>query len=142
VNHAATAAPPSAAPAAARLQPLAPTRLQAVASRITPSTAADCSASATTAATTTPPPSQTYRRSKSHTPSVVYALTAHLTYFGDTLTASVVDPLTAIDAHMRFNGNLTAWTAGRTPTDVAAIRARAEQIARDYFDHHFPAIPW
>ena len=73
---------------------------------------------------------------------IVLALAAHLTYFGDTLTVSVVDPLTAIDAHMRFNGNLTAWTAGRTPTDVAAIRARAEAIARDYFGHHFPAIPW
>jgi hypothetical protein len=73
---------------------------------------------------------------------IVYALAAHLTYFGDTLTTSVVDPLTAIDAHMRFNGDLTAWTRGRTPTDVAAIRARAEQIARDYFGSYFPAIPW
>jgi hypothetical protein len=43
---------------------------------------------------------------------------------------------------MRFNGDLTAWTRGRTPTDVAAIRARAEQIARDYFGSYFPAIPW
>jgi hypothetical protein len=73
---------------------------------------------------------------------IVYALAAHLTYFGDTLTVTVVDPLTAIDAHMRFNGDLTAWTRGRTPTDVAAVRARAEQIARDYFGSYFPAIPW
>jgi hypothetical protein len=73
---------------------------------------------------------------------IVYALAAHLTYFGDTLAVRVVDPLAAIDAHMRFNGNLTAWTAGRTPADVAAVRARAEQIARDYFGIHFPAIPW
>jgi cytochrome c556 len=43
---------------------------------------------------------------------------------------------------MRFSGDLTAWTRGRTPGDVAAVRARAEQIARDYFGTHFPAIPW
>jgi hypothetical protein len=73
---------------------------------------------------------------------IVLALAAHLTYFGDTLAIQVVDPLAAIDAHMRFNGNLTAWTAGRTPADVAAVRARAEQIARDYFGSYFPAIPW
>jgi hypothetical protein len=73
---------------------------------------------------------------------IVYALAAHLTYFGDTLAVRVVDPLAAIDAHMRFNGNLTAWTHGRTPADVAAVRARAEQIARDYFGTEFPAIPW
>jgi hypothetical protein len=35
----------------------------------------------------------------------------------------------------------TAWTLGRTPADVATIRARAEQVARDYFGHRFPAIP-
>jgi hypothetical protein len=73
---------------------------------------------------------------------IVYALAAHLTYFGDTLSVTVVDPLTAIDAHMRFNGDLHAWTRSRTPADVAAIRARAEQIARDYFGTYFPAIPW
>ncbi len=73
---------------------------------------------------------------------IVYALAAHLTYFGDTLAVSVVDPLAAIDTHMRFNGDLTAWTRGRTPADVAAVRARAEQIARDYFGTYFPAIPW
>ena len=43
---------------------------------------------------------------------------------------------------MRFDGDLTAWTRGRTPADVAAVRARAEQIARDYFGTYFPAIPW
>jgi hypothetical protein len=73
---------------------------------------------------------------------IVYALAAHLTYFGDTLAVSVVDPLAAIDAHMRFSGDLTSWTRSRTPADVAAIRARAEQIARDYFGTYFPAIPW
>ncbi len=31
---------------------------------------------------------------------------------------------------------------GRTPTDVASIRARAEYIARDYFGRQFPAVPW
>jgi hypothetical protein len=73
---------------------------------------------------------------------IVMALAAHLTFFGDTLSVSVVDPLVAIDAHMRFNGDLTGWTRSRTPTDVAAVRARAEQIARDYFGTYFPAIPW
>jgi hypothetical protein len=55
----------------------------------------------------------------------------------------VVDPLCAIDAVMRFDGaDLTSWTVGRTPTDVAAIRARAEYIARDYFGRQFPTVPW
>ena len=54
-----------------------------------------------------------------------------------------MDPLCAIDAVMRFDGaDLTAWTTDRTPTDVAAVRARAEAIARDYFGRQFPAVPW
>ena len=54
-----------------------------------------------------------------------------------------MDPLCAIDAVMRFDGaDLTGWTTGRTPADVAAIRARAEAIARDYFGRQFPAVPW
>jgi sugar/nucleoside kinase (ribokinase family) len=74
---------------------------------------------------------------------IVLALAAHLAQFGDTLHVQVVDPLAAIDAHMRFTaGHLTAWAIGRTPADVAAIRARAEAIARDYFGHQFPAVPW
>lgn len=74
---------------------------------------------------------------------IVLALAAHLSRFGDTLGVRVVDPLCAIDAVMRFDGaDLTTWTTGRTPTDVAAIRARAEAIARDYFGRHFPAVPW
>jgi len=44
---------------------------------------------------------------------------------------------------MRFDGaDLTTWAAGRTPDDVAAIRARAEHIAHDYFGPAFPAVPW
>jgi hypothetical protein len=74
---------------------------------------------------------------------VVLALAAHLARFGDTLGVRVVDPLCAIDAVMRFDGaDLTCWTTGRTPADVAAIRARAEAIARDYFGRQFPAVPW
>jgi hypothetical protein len=77
---------------------------------------------------------------------LVYALAAHLARHGDTLNIRVVDPLAAIDAHMRFDtgasGDLTGWASGRTPTDVATILARAEQIARDYFGTGFPAIPW
>ena len=74
---------------------------------------------------------------------VVLALAAHLARFGDTLAVSVVDPLCAIDAVMRFDGaDLHSWTLNRTPTDVAAIRARAEHIAVDYFGRQFPAVPW
>ena len=73
---------------------------------------------------------------------LVHCLAAHLARFGDTLTVTVVDPLTAIDAHMRFDGDLTGWTTGRTPTDVARILARAEAIARAYFGTGFPPIPW
>ena len=74
---------------------------------------------------------------------VVLALAAHLARFGDTLHVAVVDPLCAIDAVMRFDGaDLTTWTTGRTPDDVAAVRARAETIARDYFGRQFPAVPW
>ena len=74
---------------------------------------------------------------------VVLALAAHLARFGDTLHVQVVDPLCAIDAVMRFDGaDLTGWTTGRTPADVAAVRARAEYIARDYFGRHFPSVPW
>ena len=73
---------------------------------------------------------------------LVLVLGAHLARFGDTLAVAVVDPLAAIDAHMRFDGDLTGWTTHRTPADVATVLARAEHIARDYFGHHFPAIPW
>ena len=74
---------------------------------------------------------------------VVLALAAHLARFGDTLAVAVVDPLCALDSVMRFDGaDLTGWTTGRTPADVAAIRARAEHIARDYFGTGFPAVPW
>ncbi len=74
---------------------------------------------------------------------MVLALAAHLSRFGDTLGVAVVDPLCAIDAVMRFDGaDLTSWTRNRTAADVAAIRARAEYIARDYFGRQFPAVPW
>ncbi len=74
---------------------------------------------------------------------VVLALAAHLARFGDTLGVQVVDPLCAIDAVMRFDGaDLIGWTRNRTGADVAAIRARAEYIARDYFGRQFPAVPW
>jgi hypothetical protein len=73
---------------------------------------------------------------------LVHCLAAHLARFGDTLAVQIVDPLCAIDAHMRFDGDLTGWTLGRTPTDVATILARAETVARDYFGTGFPAIPW
>jgi hypothetical protein len=74
---------------------------------------------------------------------VVLALAAHLARFGDTLAVTVVDPLCAIDAVMRFDGaDLSSWTTSRTPADVAAVRARAEHIARDYFGTHFPPVPW
>jgi len=74
---------------------------------------------------------------------IVLALAAHLARYGDTLTVKVVDPLAAIDAVIRFDGaDLHTWTTDRTLDDTAAIRARAEHIARDYFGHAFPAISW
>jgi hypothetical protein len=74
---------------------------------------------------------------------VVLALATHLARFGDTLAVQVVDPLCAIDAVMRFDGgDLTGWMTHRSATDIAAIRARAEHIARDYFGTWFPAVPW
>ncbi|MEU6701328.1 hypothetical protein [Pseudonocardia sp. NPDC046786] len=74
---------------------------------------------------------------------VVLALAAHLARHGDTLAVKVVDPLAAIDAVIRFDGaDLHSWTTDRSLDDAAAIRARAEHIARDYFGHAFPAVPW
>lgn len=77
---------------------------------------------------------------------IVFVLAGHLTRFGDTLDIRTVDPLTAIDAFMRFDtggcGDLTSWTTGRTPADVATVLARAEQVARAYFGTWFPPIPW
>ena len=78
---------------------------------------------------------------------LVHALAQHLTRYGDTLTLTVVDPLAAVDAVIRFDcdhhlGRLTAWTTGRSAPDVARVLARSEQIARDYFGTGFPPIPW
>jgi hypothetical protein len=73
---------------------------------------------------------------------IVYCLAAHLAHFGDTLDPKIVDPLAAIDAHVRFDGDLTGWTKGRSPAAVSLLLIRAEQIARDYFGLHFPAVPW
>ncbi|MGI5131620.1 hypothetical protein ACQEVB_32785 [Pseudonocardia sp. CA-107938] len=77
---------------------------------------------------------------------IVFVLAGHLTRFGDTLDIRQVDPFTAIDAFMRFDtgarGDLTSWTTGRTPADVATVLARAEAIARAYFGTWFPPIPW
>jgi hypothetical protein len=78
---------------------------------------------------------------------VVHALAHHLARYGDTLAVTVVDPLAAIDAVLRFDlghnpDRLTAWATRRTPADTARVLARAEQIARDYFGTGFPPIPW
>jgi len=73
---------------------------------------------------------------------LTHCLAAHLAVFGDTLAVDRVDPLCAIDAHMRFDGDLRGWAAKRNPHQVAVLLARAEHIARDYFGHQFPAIPW
>jgi hypothetical protein len=73
---------------------------------------------------------------------IVFCLAAHLRFFGDTLDPKIVDPLTAIDAHMRFDGDFTGWTRGRDTHQVALLLARAEHIARDYFGNTFPILPW
>ena len=78
---------------------------------------------------------------------IVHALAHHLARYGDTLAVTVVDPLAAIDAVIRFDfghstSRLTEWAHGRTRDDAALILARAEHIARDYFGNQFPPIPW
>jgi hypothetical protein len=73
---------------------------------------------------------------------IVFCLAAHLRFFGDTLDPKMVDPLTAIDAHMRFDADLTGWARERTPVQVALLLARAEHIARDYFGTGFPVLTW
>ena len=73
---------------------------------------------------------------------VVLALATHLARFGDTLAVQVVDPLCAIDAVMRFDGgDLTSWMTHRSPTDVAAIRARAEHDRPRLLRHLVPGGP-
>ena len=74
---------------------------------------------------------------------VVLALAAHLARFGDTLGVSVVDPLCAIDAVMRFDGaDLTSWTTGRTPTDVAADPGPRRGDRPRLLRPPVPAVPW
>jgi hypothetical protein len=74
---------------------------------------------------------------------IVFCLAAHLRQFGDNFDPRDVDaPLWAIDIHIRFDGDLATWAQGRSTQQVALLLARAEQIARDYFGHNFPALPW
>ena len=74
---------------------------------------------------------------------IVFCLAAHLRQFGDNFDPRDVDaPLWAIDMHIRFDGDLTNWAQGRSTQQVALLLARAEQIARNYFGHNFPALPW
>jgi hypothetical protein len=51
----------------------------------------------------------------------------------------VLDPIHAITAQIRY-GDLHSWQQTRTPQDVAALLAGAEQIAPDYFVRTFPVV--
>lgn len=72
---------------------------------------------------------------------IVNALGSYLASFGDTLGPGGVAVLDAIHAEVVYNGDLEFWTQRKTPAEVATIRARAEQIARDYF-RRFPVLAW
>lgn len=73
---------------------------------------------------------------------VVIVLGSYLVTFGDTLGPGGVSPLHAIDAQIRYESDTRVWLRTRTPEEIATIRARAEQIARDFFGHRFPALIW
>ena len=62
----------------------------------------------------------------------------------DTAVVTVVGrPVELLAPHVTPGRRLLVLGSdGRTPADVAAIRARAEAIARDYFGRQFPAVPW
>ncbi|GAA5120006.1 hypothetical protein [Haloechinothrix salitolerans] len=72
---------------------------------------------------------------------IVNALGSYLASFGDTLGPGGVAVLDAIHAEVVYNGDLEFWTQRKTPAEIATIRARAEQIARDYF-RRFPILTW
>ncbi|WP_199431208.1 hypothetical protein [Qaidamihabitans albus] len=73
---------------------------------------------------------------------VVDALGSYLATFGDNFYADGVSPLDAIHAEVVFNGDLTGWLARRSPEEIATIRARAEQVAREFFHGRFPTLQW
>jgi hypothetical protein len=69
---------------------------------------------------------------------VVLALACYLAEFNDNIHGEA-DPAHAITARIRY-GDLHRWQQIRTPEDVAAVLARAEQIAFDYFGRIFPVV--
>ena len=73
---------------------------------------------------------------------IVDALGSYLATFGDNFDGARVNPLDAIHAEVVYNGDLTGWQTRRSPEQVATIRARAEQIARNFFHGHFPTLVW
>ena len=77
---------------------------------------------------------------------LVHALAHHLTRYGDTLAVTVVDPLAAVDAVIRFDcghhpDRLTGWTTGRTP-DRRRPRPGPRRADRPrLLRHRLPADP-
>ncbi len=71
---------------------------------------------------------------------VVLALASYLVEFGDNFHGEV-DPIHAIIAQVCY-GDLDGWQQSCPPAQVAAVLARAEQIARDYFGRTFPLVHW
>ncbi len=72
---------------------------------------------------------------------VANAIGSYLAQYGDTLGPGGVSVFDAIHAEVTYNGDLTGWTTRKTPKQVATIRARAEQLAREHF-RRFPALTW
>lgn len=72
---------------------------------------------------------------------IVNAIGSYLVGFGDTLGPGGVSVFDAIHAEVVYNGDLEFWTQCKTPSEIATIRARAEQIAREYF-RRFPVVTW
>lgn len=73
---------------------------------------------------------------------IIDALGSYLTTFGDNFGPGGVNPLDAIHSEVVYNGAITSWHTRRNPQQVAAIRARAEAIAHDFFHGHFPVLEW
>lgn len=72
---------------------------------------------------------------------IVNAIGSYLATFGDNLGPGKVNVFDAIHAEASYNGDLEFWTRRKTPEEIAVIRARAEQLAREYF-RRFPILRW
>lgn len=72
---------------------------------------------------------------------IVNAIGSYLAHFGDNIGPGGVTVFDVIHSEVSYSGDLDSWTRKRSVADIAVIRARAEQLARDYF-RRFPALTW